>query len=440
MSDATDSLLATVRAFGDDSLRDVWLFDQWTHERLFVRDDVAERLADVDVKGFVDNERYGYVTRDTYEAIWYSEYRYTVRGFESFELQILEELRGVVDLGAANFREGLSAKLHRSALGPEPAALATRAGLVAHEFTEEVAHALFGRGVVGPGDESRRAVVAAPFDAIVVAAGGPSVPEALKGQLKDGGRLVIPVGEASLGQSLRRITRKGPALLDLQGYGPLLLEGFKLTVLVGVASMALAILLGIVGAWAKVTQLRAVNWAAGVYTTVVRGVPELVLILLVYYGVPTLIQDAATGLGYDIRVDLNPFLSGVLTIGFIYGAFSTEVFRGAYLAVPAGQMEAARACGMTRLMAARRILLPQMWRYAIPGLGNVWMVLIKATALISVIELQELMRAAQVAAQATRLPFTFYAAAAGLYLVLTIVSMLLQQRLETWANRGVQRA
>jgi His/Glu/Gln/Arg/opine family amino acid ABC transporter permease subunit len=229
-------------------------------------------------------------------------------------------------------------------------------------------------------------------------------------------------------------------LLDLQGYGALLLEGFKLTVLVGVASMALATLLGIVGAWAKVTQLRAVNWAAGVYTTVVRGVPELVLILLVYYGVPTLIQDAATGLGHDIRVNLNPFVSGVLTIGFIYGAFSTEVFRGAYLAVPAGQMEAARACGMTRPMAARRILLPQMWRYAIPGLGNVWMVLIKATALISVIELQELMRAAQVAAQATRLPFTFYAAASGLYLLLTIASMLLQQRLEAWANRGVQRA
>ena len=181
-------------------------------------------------------------------------------------------------------------------------------------------------------------------------------------------------------------------MFDLQDYGPLLLEGFKLTVLVGVFSMALAILLGILGAWAKVTRLRTVNWAAGLYTTVVRGVPELVLILLVYYGVPTLIQDAATGLGYDIRVNLNPLVSGVLTIGFIYGAFSTEVFRGAYLAVPAGQMEAARACGMTRTMAARRILLPQMWRYAIPGLGNVWMVLIKATALISVIELQELMR------------------------------------------------
>jgi His/Glu/Gln/Arg/opine family amino acid ABC transporter permease subunit len=229
-------------------------------------------------------------------------------------------------------------------------------------------------------------------------------------------------------------------VFDLQGYGPLLLDGFKLTVLVGVASMAVAIGLGMLGAWAKIVRARAVNAAADLYTTVVRGVPELVLILLVYYGVPTLIQDAATGLGFDIRVDLNPFAAGVLTIGFIYGAFATEVFRGAYLAVPKGQLEAARACGMPRLMAARRILLPQMWRYAIPGLGNVWMVLIKATALISVIELHELMRAAQVAAQATRLPFTFYLYAAFLYLALTIVSMLLQQRLEAWANRGVRHA
>lgn len=229
-------------------------------------------------------------------------------------------------------------------------------------------------------------------------------------------------------------------MFDLQGYGGLLLSGFKLTVLVGVASMAVAIALGMLGAWAKVTPHRFVNAVAGLYTTVVRGVPELVLILLVYYGVPTLIQDFATGFGADIRVNLNPFAAGVLTIGFIYGAFSTEVFRGAYLAVPKGQLEAARACGMTRTMAARRILLPQMWRYAIPGLGNVWMVLIKATALISVIELHELMRAAQVAAQATRLPFTFYLTASFLYLGLTVVSMLLQQRLETWAARGVRRA
>jgi His/Glu/Gln/Arg/opine family amino acid ABC transporter permease subunit len=229
-------------------------------------------------------------------------------------------------------------------------------------------------------------------------------------------------------------------VIDLKGYGPFLLDGFRLTVMVGVVSMAVAVLLGLLGAWAKLSHSRTVRAIADVYTTVVRGVPELVLILLVYYGVPTLVQDVAAGLGFEVRVNLNPFLAGVLTIGFIYGAFSTEVFRGAYLAVPKGQIEAARACGMSRALMVRRVLLPQMWRYALPGLGNVWMVLLKATALISVIELHELMRAAQVAAQATRLPFTFFFIAALMYLALTIVSMLVQQRLETWANRGVRRA
>lgn len=229
-------------------------------------------------------------------------------------------------------------------------------------------------------------------------------------------------------------------MIDLEGYGPMLLQGFKMTVLVGVTSMAVAVLLGLFGAWAKLSQPRAVRLAAETYTTVVRGIPELVLILLVYYGVPTLLQDLLALVGVDVVIDLNSFTAGVLTIGFIYGAFSTEVFRGAYLAVPRGQIEAARACGMSQALVVRRVLLPQMWRYALPGLGNVWMVLLKATALISVIELNELMRAANVAAQATRLPFTFFFIAALLYLALTIVSMLLQQRLENWASRGVRRA
>jgi len=227
-------------------------------------------------------------------------------------------------------------------------------------------------------------------------------------------------------------------VIDLHGYGGLLLDGFKLTVLVGLASMALAIVLGLVGAAAKLTHSATVRWLAGTYTTVVRGVPELVMILLVYYGVPTLVQDIAAGFGFDITVDFNSFVAGVATIGFIYGAFTTEVFRGAYLAVPRGQIEAAYACGMSRRQTAWRVTLPQMWRYALPGLGNVWMVLLKATALISVIELHELMRASQVAAQATREPFTFYFIAALMYLALTIVSMQVQQRLEARANRGMQ--
>ena len=168
--------------------------------------------------------------------------------------------------------------------------------------------------------------------------------------------------------------------------------------------------------------------------------PELLLILLVYYGVPTLIQDIAEDAGHDIIIDINPFIAGVITIGFIYGAFATEVFRGAFLAVPRGQIEAARAIGMGRALTFRRIVMPQMWRFALPGLGNVWMVLIKATALISVIQLEELMRNADIAARATKLPFTFFFVASLFYLGITVVSMVVQRRAEAWANRGVRRA
>jgi His/Glu/Gln/Arg/opine family amino acid ABC transporter permease subunit len=226
----------------------------------------------------------------------------------------------------------------------------------------------------------------------------------------------------------------------LYGYGHLLLKGFQLTVLVGVTSMALAIFLGLFGSWAKLSTSTYVRVAANLYTTVFRGVPELVLILLVYYGVPTLVQDVLSSFGRDIVLNFNPFLSGVCTIGIIYGAFTTEVFRGAYMAVDKGQIEAARSFGMNKTLTFRRITLPQMWRFALPGLGNVWMVLIKATALVSVIQLPELMRNADIAAKATRKPFTFYFVASLIYLTITLVSMLIQHWAEIWANRGVRRA
>ncbi len=224
--------------------------------------------------------------------------------------------------------------------------------------------------------------------------------------------------------------------LDLHGYGWMLWQGLERTIMVGLAAMGLAVAFGLLGAWGKLSRYRAARWLAGLYTTVVRGVPELILILLVYYGVPTLIQDLAAGAGHDLRIDLNPFVAGVITIGLIYGAFATEVFRGALLAVPRGQVEAARAFGMGHVLVVRRVLLPQMWRFALPGLGNVWMVLIKATALISLIQLDELMRSADIAARATRLPFTFFFAASLLYLGITVVSMLVQGRIEAWADRG----
>ena len=158
-------------------------------------------------------------------------------------------------------------------------------------------------------------------------------------------------------------------MLYLKGYGWMLWQGLELTMLVGLGAMALAMVMGLLGAWGKLSRAGLGRGIAGTYTTVVRGVPELLLILLVYYGVPTLIQDLATSAGYDLIIDINPFIAGVITIGFIYGAFATEVFRGALLALPRGQIEAARAMGMGSALTFRRIVLPQMWRFALPGLG-----------------------------------------------------------------------
>tara|TARA_B100001964_G_scaffold115585_1_gene128839 strand:- start:803 stop:1492 length:690 start_codon:yes stop_codon:yes gene_type:complete len=229
-------------------------------------------------------------------------------------------------------------------------------------------------------------------------------------------------------------------MLDLKGYGWMLWEGLQVTLLVGVFSLGVAVVLGLLGSWGKLSSSPVARAVAGTYTTVIRGVPELLLILIVYYGTPTLIQNIAESLGHDITLDINPFVAGIATIGFIYGAFATEVFRGAVLAVPKGQLEAAHAYGMNRAQVVRRVLLPQVMRFALPGLGNLWMVLIKATALISVIGLPELVRNAQIAAGSTRAPFTFFFTVALIFLGITAVSMLVLQRMEKWSNRGIGKA
>lgn len=229
-------------------------------------------------------------------------------------------------------------------------------------------------------------------------------------------------------------------MIDLKGYGWMLWDGVQITILVGLCALGVALVLGLVGAWGKLSKSRVAQGIANTYTTIVRGVPELILILLVYYGTPTLIQTVLSSMGRDVIIDINPFIAGAATLGFIYGAFTTEVFRGAFQAIAPGQIEAARAIGMNKILLFRRILLPQVWRYALPGLGNVWMVLIKATALVSVIQLPELMRNADIAARSVKLPFTFFFVASLIYLGITITSTIAQHRAEAWANRGVRRA
>lgn len=224
---------------------------------------------------------------------------------------------------------------------------------------------------------------------------------------------------------------------DLQGYGGLLLDGLAMTLGVATASMIGAVVVGLAAAAGKLFAPPMGRALIEAYTTVIRGVPEFVLLLLIYYGLPTLLRDLIEDFGYDIFLGIDPLVAGIGTLSLIYAAFACEVYRAAYLAIPVGQREAALALGLSTALTFRRVILPQMMRYALPGLGNVWMVLVKATALISIIQLPELMRNAEIAARSTRMPFTFFFMACLLYLALTLVSMWGQARLERWASRGI---
>jgi len=224
------------------------------------------------------------------------------------------------------------------------------------------------------------------------------------------------------------------------GWGDEMLRGALMTLAVSLASMALGLALGALGAAAKLSALAPARWAAEGYTTIVRGVPELLVIYLLFFGGNGAVMFIAGIFGYGGYIELDAFTIGTFAVGVVSGAYSTEVIRGAVLAVPRGQIEAAQAIGMGRFLLFRRIMLPQVARFALPGLGNVWQLTLKDTSLISVTGLVEIMRQAHVAAGSTRQPFTFYLVAAGLYLLLTSFSNYGFQRAEGWASRGVRQA
>ena len=215
-----------------------------------------------------------------------------------------------------------------------------------------------------------------------------------------------------------------------------ILMGSLLTVAVSLASVFTATILGLLGASAKLSGKRPLVWLATLYTTVVRGIPELVMMLLIFYGGAIGINTLLEKMGSDQSVDLNPFVAGSLTIGFIYGAYMTETFRGAILAIPKGQMEAAWAFGMSPMRTFIRITLPQMVRYALPSFTNNWLVLIKATALVSLIGLHDMTYLAKQASASVREPFAFFLFTAALYLVFTAVSLQLLKRLSARYSLG----
>jgi len=223
-------------------------------------------------------------------------------------------------------------------------------------------------------------------------------------------------------------------------YQDQLLAGTWVTIQLAIFSLLMAVFFGLIGAWAKLSSNRAAQRVAAGYTTIVRGVPDLVLILLVFYGGQQLVNSfgAFTGLwGY---VEINQFASGVGTIGIVFGGYMTETFRGAIIAIPKGQIEAGVACGMSRALVFRRIIWPQMVRYALPGFSNNWLVQIKSTALVSVIGLQDVVYNGFVAGRSTRQLFTFMFAVLIIYLALTAVSDLALRWLDRKYSKGLARA
>ncbi|MHC8308667.1 ABC transporter permease [Pseudomonas sp. GT1P32] len=231
----------------------------------------------------------------------------------------------------------------------------------------------------------------------------------------------------------------GLSAFSLKGFGPLLLEGAWMTVKLSLSSLALSVLLGLIGASAKLSSLKLLRLPAQLYTTLIRGVPDLVLMLLIFYSLQTWLTLITVALGWEY-IEINPFVAGIITLGFIYGAYFTETFRGAMLAVPRGQVEAATAYGLSRTQRFRFVMFPQMMRFALPGLGNNWMVILKATALVSIIGLADLVKAAQDAGKSTYQLFFFLVLAALTYLVITSLSNFVLRCLERHYAAGSREA
>jgi polar amino acid transport system permease protein len=231
----------------------------------------------------------------------------------------------------------------------------------------------------------------------------------------------------------------GPSLellaLSPPGWGGNLLRGLWHSLQIAAGAFAFGLVIGIFGANGKLSGGPVTRDLLTVYTTVVRAVPELVLILILYFIGTDLLNRAATALGYG-TVQISGVAAGIWVLGIVQGAYATEVLRGAILAVPPGQLDAGRAYGMTGGQLLRRVTLPAMLPHALPGLANLWLIATKDTALLAIVGFAELTLETRQAASSTRAYFTFYLAAGVLYLAVTLISTFFFRRLERRARRG----
>jgi polar amino acid transport system permease protein len=229
-------------------------------------------------------------------------------------------------------------------------------------------------------------------------------------------------------------------LFDLLQWGPAgwadeLAFGTAITVSLSLVTLPLGVVAGFFVALAKQSQDPLTRTAGRVYTTIFRGVPELLTLFLVYYGAQFAVSALSNAL-FGVPFEISPFLAGVVALGLVLSSYASEVFLSAFKGIPSGQYEAAYAVGLRRTQALGLVILPQLIRLALPGLSNLWLNVMKDTALVSVITLNDLLRETQVAVSATKQPFFFYTVACLIYLALSIISSAGIWRIDAWASRG----
>ena len=220
------------------------------------------------------------------------------------------------------------------------------------------------------------------------------------------------------------------------GWGDELLIATMMTIAVSITAMIIGFLFALIFTPLKLSKSKFLNLIGNSYTTVIRGVPELLVIYLFFFGGSGAVMYVASIFGYNDYIEINAFITGSFAIGIISGAYSTEVFRGAIQSIDKGQFEASKVLGLKKPVHFFKVIMPQMLRLAIPNLSNVWQITLKDTSLISVTGLVEIMRQSYIAAGSTRDPLFFYSFAAVLYLLLTYLSMKLINKLEIRYSRG----
>ncbi|MCQ0092440.1 ABC transporter permease [Roseovarius sp. M141] len=223
------------------------------------------------------------------------------------------------------------------------------------------------------------------------------------------------------------------------GWGDELLLGLGVTLALALATFPIAVVLSFAVCWAKVSPYRPVRIAAQIHTTVFKTLPEILTLLILYYQSQALINWATDWIAPGARLSVSPFLAGLIALSLVISAYGSEVVRAALNAIGKGQTEAAQSLGLSPCQTFRLVILPQMWRHAIPGFGNLWVILLKDTSLVSIIALSDLVHIATLAINTTREPFFFYLVIGAIYIALVAVSAWLQKGLERRASKGFAR-